>query len=65
MENEAVEQLAFADRVIVNKTDLVTSEELEQLTEEVRKINSFAPMIYTQRPGSYGFLWLLPLGTRR
>eukprot|EP00434_Breviolum_minutum_P027368 symbB.v1.2.024197.t2/scaffold2271.1/size83755/5 len=48
VENEAVEQLAFADRIIVNKTDLVTEAELSELTREVRKINGVAPMIYTQ-----------------
>jgi len=48
VENEAVEQLAFADRIIVNKTDLVTETELSELTREVRKINGVAPMIYTQ-----------------
>ncbi|CAK9043698.1 unnamed protein product [Durusdinium trenchii] len=48
VENEAVEQLAFADRIIVNKTDLVDAAELEGLTYEVRKINAVAPMIYTQ-----------------
>eukprot|EP00435_Cladocopium_sp_Y103_P049673 s954_g15.t1 len=48
VENEAVEQLAFADRIIVNKTDLVTETELAELTREIRKINGVAPMIYTQ-----------------
>ncbi|CAJ1380679.1 unnamed protein product [Effrenium voratum] len=49
VENEAVEQLAFADRIIVNKTDLVSESEIEELTKEVRSINRLAPMIYTQK----------------
>lgn len=49
VENEAVEQVAFADRIIINKTDLVASEaDLEVLTEEIRSINRLAPIIHTQ-----------------
>ena len=31
--NEAVSQIAFADRVLLNKTDLVTPEQLEEVSE--------------------------------
>ncbi|CAE7465961.1 CBWD2 [Symbiodinium pilosum] len=48
VENEAVEQVAFADRIVVNKTDLVRNDELKLLTEEIRGINRLAPIIYTQ-----------------
>ncbi|CAE7247827.1 CBWD1, partial [Symbiodinium necroappetens] len=49
VENEAVEQVAFADRIIINKTDLVASEaDIEVLTEEIRSINRLAPIIHTQ-----------------
>lgn len=34
--NEAVRQVAFADRIIVNKTDLVTSEQLAELGDAIR-----------------------------
>uniref|UniRef100_A0A061RRA9 Cobw domain-containing protein 2-like n=1 Tax=Tetraselmis sp. GSL018 TaxID=582737 RepID=A0A061RRA9_9CHLO len=40
--NEALEQLAYADRIILNKTDLVTEPELEVLESRIRKINSMA-----------------------
>ncbi|CAE7193243.1 CBWD1 [Symbiodinium natans] len=48
VENEAVEQVAFADRIIINKTDLVSSEEVKVLTDEIRAINRLVPIIYTQ-----------------
>ena len=38
-ENEAVEQIAFADRIIVNKTDLVSTEELDEVVARIRAIN--------------------------
>ena len=31
VENEAVEQLAFADRILLNKIDLVSQERLEEV----------------------------------
>merc|ERR1712087_84767 len=44
-ENEAVEQGAFADRLLLNKCDLVTDEkELERITKRLRDINKFAPV---------------------
>jgi len=43
-ENEAVEQVAFADRMILNKTDLVTEEDLERIEARLRGINKFAPI---------------------
>ena len=46
VENEAVEQLAFADRVLLNKIDLVPDEEeLKKIEGRIRKINSQAPII--------------------
>ncbi|CAI5992683.1 unnamed protein product [Closterium sp. NIES-64] len=42
--NEAVEQVAFADRLIVNKIDLVTDSELKDLVERLQDINSMARM---------------------
>jgi len=48
VENEAVEQVAFADRILLNKTDLVTQEALEEVESEIRKINKLAPIIRTQ-----------------
>ena len=43
-ENEAVEQLAFADRVLLNKVDLVTDEDLVRVEGRIRSINKFAPI---------------------
>ncbi|XP_058224585.1 uncharacterized protein LOC131333836 [Rhododendron vialii] len=40
--NEAVEQIAYADRIIVNKTDLVTEAELECLVKRIKHINVIA-----------------------
>ena len=31
VENESVEQVAFADRIILNRTDLVSEAELEEV----------------------------------
>ena len=39
VENEAVEQLAFADRVLLNKIDLVEEDYLKTVEERIRKIN--------------------------
>eukprot|EP01038_Epipyxis_sp_PR26KG_P007655 gene7655-10418_t len=36
---EAILQILFADRVLLNKVDLVTSEELEQVTSSIQRIN--------------------------
>eukprot|EP00912_Choanoflagellata_sp_UC4_P001032 UC4_evm3s638 len=46
-ENEAVEQVAFADRLIVNKTDLVNEEDLVRVEARLRSINQFAPIYRT------------------
>merc|ERR1712230_194006 len=43
-ENEAVEQVAFADRMLLNKTDLVTEADLERVEGRLRAINNFAPI---------------------
>lgn len=42
VENEAVEQVAFADRIVLNKTDLVTAEQLCEVTGRLRQINALA-----------------------
>jgi len=44
-ENEAVEQVAFADRLLLNKTDLVTPEDLVRIEGRLKSINAFAPII--------------------
>ncbi|CAN1838839.1 Zinc-regulated GTPase metalloprotein activator 1 [Linum perenne] len=47
---EAVYQIAFADVVILNKVDLLSSEgSLEELEKEIRDINSLASIVRTVR----------------
>jgi len=43
-ENEAVEQVAFADRILLNKTDLVTEEDLVRIEARLKTMNSHAPI---------------------
>ncbi|EEF42561.1 P-loop guanosine triphosphatase YjiA [Ricinus communis] len=42
--NEAVEQIAYADRIILNKIDLVSEAELQRLTNRIKHINGIAPV---------------------
>ncbi len=44
-ENEAVEQVAFADRILLNKTDLVTEAEETKVVAEIKKINHTVEII--------------------
>lgn len=46
--NEAVEQIAYADRIIVNKTDLVGEADVSSLIDRIRRINQMAHMKKTQ-----------------
>lgn len=46
--NEAVQQLAFADTVLINKIDLVKEEELEDVKKLVQTINSTAKVLHCQ-----------------
>jgi G3E family GTPase len=46
---EAEDQIAFADVVLLNKTDLVTPEELESIERTVRAINPSARIHRTER----------------
>jgi G3E family GTPase len=49
VENEAVEQLAFADRILLNKTDLVPeASELAAIEAKIKSINSQAPIYRCQ-----------------
>jgi G3E family GTPase len=47
--NEAEEQIAFADVILLNKTDLVSADELKKVEHAIRHINAFATIIHTQR----------------
>jgi G3E family GTPase len=46
---EAVEQVAFADQIILNKTDLVTEAELAEVERAIRRLNPIAPIRRAQR----------------
>ncbi|BDY29050.1 CobW family GTP-binding protein [Mycolicibacterium mageritense] len=48
VENEAVEQVAFADRMILNKVDLVSAERLAAVESRLRGINSGADIVPAQ-----------------
>ncbi|RWE76039.1 MAG: GTP-binding protein [Mesorhizobium sp.] len=48
---EAEDQIAFADVVVLNKTDLVTPEELEKVEATIRAINPATKIHRTQRSG--------------
>ncbi|CAH1654347.1 G3E family GTPase [Hyphomicrobiales bacterium] len=48
---EAKNQVAFADVIILNKTDLVTAEELSAVEAQIRAINPYAKIHRTQRAG--------------
>ncbi len=47
VKNEAIEQLAFADRVLVNKVDLVDEEQLAEVERRIRSINATASLVRT------------------
>ncbi len=42
--SEAVEQIAFADQIVLNKTDLVSSDELTAVEARLRRLNPLAPV---------------------
>ena len=44
-ENEAVEQVAFADRMLLNKTDLVEEADLVRIEKRLKSINTNAPIV--------------------
>ncbi|ADI66232.1 CobW family GTP-binding protein [Trichormus azollae] len=46
--DEAQEQIAFADVILLNKTDLVTPENLEKLEKRIRSMNAMAKIYRTR-----------------
>ena len=48
VENEALEQLAFADRIVLNKIDLADNDELSEVESRIQEVNPLAPIIRTQ-----------------
>jgi len=47
--NEAVNQVAFADRILLNKIDLVTEEEKQAVRKTLRSINAIATIVECER----------------
>jgi G3E family GTPase len=47
--NEALQQVAFADKMILNKMDLVTEAEADEVVERVKEINKSAQIIRTTK----------------
>jgi G3E family GTPase len=46
---EAQEQIAFADQLVLNKTELVAEDELAEIEARLRKLNPLAPIHRAQR----------------
>jgi G3E family GTPase len=46
--DEAIEQIAFADRILLNKVDLVAPAELDALESKIRQLNALAKIYRTQ-----------------
>ncbi len=47
--HEAAEQIAFADQIILNKTDLVSAEDLARVERRIRELNPLAVIHRTER----------------
>jgi len=47
--NEAVQQVAFSDRILLNKIDLVSKAQLKEVRETIYSVNSFAEQIETRQ----------------
>jgi G3E family GTPase len=46
---EAREQIAFADQIVLNKTDLVSEDDLKRVEARIRKLNPLAPIHRAER----------------
>ncbi len=47
--SEAEQQVAFADVILLNKTDLVSEDELRKVEDKIRGINRYARIFHTQK----------------
>ena len=41
--------MAFADRILLNKIDLVSDEQIEEVEAKIKSINAFAPIYHTEQ----------------
>jgi G3E family GTPase len=46
--SEACEQIAFADLIILNKTDLATADELDRIEQQIARLNQIAKVFRTK-----------------
>ena len=46
---EAAEQIAFADQIVLNKTDLVSADDLRMIEARIRRLNPLAPIHRAER----------------
>ncbi|WP_309744297.1 GTP-binding protein [Chamaesiphon sp. OTE_20_metabat_361] len=46
--HEAQEQIAFADIILINKTDLVTPEDIARIQQQLRELNPIAKVYHTE-----------------
>ncbi|MFM0155584.1 GTP-binding protein [Paraburkholderia sediminicola] len=44
-DNQAVDQIVCADRIVINKVDLVTAEDIASLTQRIRGLNATAEIV--------------------
>jgi G3E family GTPase len=44
-DNQAVDQIVCADRIVINKVDLVTSDDIASLTQRIRGLNATAEIV--------------------
>ena len=49
MENESVEQICFADKILLNKIDLADEAKLNKIEGEIRKLNPTTPILRCQQ----------------
>ena len=47
--NEAIQQVAFADRILLNKIDLVSDADKQRIKQRIRKMNKFCDIIETEQ----------------
>ena len=45
VENESIEQVCFADRLLLNKIDLVSGADLDRVEARLRECNKYAPIV--------------------
>ena len=60
-ENEAVEQVAFADRILLNKTDLVEEADLVRIEARIKSMNAHA-LVQRCQKANVAVDWVLNVG---